>query len=879
MSWSFRIGPRVLCVAVAFGLVAPARLVAQPVEPQADDRPADPQPPAAPAPAGYFLLPVPGGEAVFERLGIHTEERGFALVLFARALHGPIVSNPSGSLAITFTEVFGPLTVKAAAPVLPSDGAPVTLLAPFSDPIWRRMLALDPGADLFTSIVKSRGALLVAAAALETGPGVREWLAREPRLLAQIVREWPGSFAQAAPALSRTERGWLVPGDERAWASLVGAPPARAEEFLRRLLERDEGQLARFFATLSLLSGERRAALVQDAPGEDPATTLGSLYAAARDADAPWPPNGHPFQLSYADLQSVLHALSDLSLDRLPVTAGQWPALVSSQIGSRQDAAALLEREPAAAPLAATVRALLRGTPRERRDHIAMLSMARRIWDGNAPAAAQADLIYALGHYRRFRGLLLMLDRIGVRTPQVWARLVDAARHIDGGSGSERGTRLSLVQAALAIVERSAIVGSIGLEACEAVLLALADEVTSPAAVPVAVRQWLLDSFLPALPPLARPDRYSGATAYESRVLQALGGPPSASGNQVTWEGLDYTVDHSAAEHQRILQIRGQLPTPGLDAALAQSDPKLLIAALMALVYAPALGDPEGAVTLSPDVVQRHDITGVRSMGRDFAWSLAVERSGSGGPWHVAGSLMGLDLALARSALRRLSADEMPPVPTINLNDELTLARTAVALRPRELDDDTHAAIAAALSRGRMRVRAAARDPEAVLRLMAQVAAPVAVRNAVPWTVASFPNATPALFSLRDMVWLGEPGVEPATLARWGVIGDAVDGRLAPRFDPPTPWDRLAGRPDTGVLATQVPDLTLRLAEVTAALGMPAGLIPSLLLYATQDYWHEVEARFSDDWPALVRGAAGLPASRVEDYIAALASQGPLRPR
>ena len=75
------------------------------------------------------------------------------------------------------------------------------------------------------------------------------------------------------------------------------------------------------------------------------------------------------------------------------------------------------------------------------------------------------------------------------------------------------------------------------------------------------------------------------------------------------------------------------------------------------------------------------------------------------------------------------------------------------------------------------------------------------------------------------------------------------------------------------MLATQVPDLTLRLAEVTAALHMPAALIPSLLLYATQDYWHEVEARFADDWPALARGATSLPASRVEDYIAALGQQ------
>ena len=110
-------------------------------------------------------------------------------------------------------------------------------------------------------------------------------------------------------------------------------------------------------------------------------------------------------------------------------------------------------------------------------------------------------------------------------------------------------------------------------------------------------------------------------------------------------------------------------------------------------------------------------------------------------------------------------------------------------------------------------------------------------------------------------------------------MADAVDGRLVTRLGMPVGWDRLAGRPDTGILATEAPDLTLRLAELTADLRVPASLLPALLLYATQDYWHEVEARFPDDWPALVRGALALQPTRVEDYIAALGSGGPLRPR
>ncbi len=50
-------------------------------------------------------------------------------------------------------------------------------------------------------------------------------------------------------------------------------------------------------------------------------------------------------------------------------------------------------------------------------------------------------------------------------------------------------------------------------------------------------------------------------------------------------------------------------------------------------------------------------------------------------------------------------------------------------------------------------------------------------------------------------------------------------------------------------------------------------------MYAAQDYWHDVESRFPDDWPAMTRQALALSPSRVEDYVAALAGGGPLRPR
>ncbi|MEO7133527.1 MAG: hypothetical protein ABI024_04830, partial [Vicinamibacterales bacterium] len=78
---------------------------------------------------------------------------------------------------------------------------------------------------------------------------------------------------------------------------------------------------------------------------------------------------------------------------------------------------------------------------------------------------------------------------------------------------------------------------------------------------------------------------------------------------------------------------------------------------------------------------------------------------------------------------------------------------------------------------------------------------------------------------------------------------------------------------------TQAPDLVLRLAQETARLKLPAQLVPGLLMYAVQDYWHDVDSRFPDDWPAMARQALALSSSRVEDYVAALAGGGPLRPQ
>ncbi len=73
-------------------------------------------------------------------------------------------------------------------------------------------------------------------------------------------------------------------------------------------------------------------------------------------------------------------------------------------------------------------------------------------------------------------------------------------------------------------------------------------------------------------------------------------------------------------------------------------------------------------------------------------------------------------------------------------------------------------------------------------------------------------------------------------------------------------------------------DLHLRLAELFAELRLPAVLMPAVLSAAALDFQEEAQPAYPEDRLALARQASALTRERVEDYVAALALDGPLRP-
>jgi hypothetical protein len=825
---------------------------------------------------GWFDLPVHGGSATLAALGIADDERALTLSVLSRALH-------DREAALTRTPALVPrLMAATTTPAVGADSAAaiVEVPAPLDEATWRDLLGLSAEDDLFARLLTDRAALLLAAGLTATDRSVRTLVGHDRSLLAHLYREGHGGFLLASRALV-VEGGRVVPpGGETGrlvWPTLTGQPLSEPAAFIRALVARDRGRLAWYYDAIAGLDRHRLAAAW---PGPSPAARSEraiALYSAFRDIDGHWRADEQPLRRGLADAWMALY-LPDLAGDRpaSPLPATAWARLFSLDRLDESSAQSLVAADERRLTLPELVRYVAESPPRERRRRFEMFRLAQRAFgDEGSHAAALAA---ALSGYDRFPSLLTALEHMGVTAPETWARTVSAAAFVSDRADHARES-LAVFQAAIALVDRLRHVRTLDAPTADRAVRELADAVLARRDAIGAVGAWIVDALLPLVPPLERPDDWTGRTAYESRLLQALAGRRDAEPPSLEWEGLTYRIDVAGAEHARLQAIRHLVPTPGLDAALANGRPREMAEALTALVYVTALGHADGAAVLGREVATRHDF-GLRSsslMRRLLPWSPPEERQGTG-PWHVAGSLIGLDAGLSRLTLRRVADEHMPAAPTLTLNDLGTLTRTVVGLVPRDLTDAARDAMAAALVRGRQRVRGA-EDVDELVALAREARMSAASRELLPWIAARQPASILGLFSLRDLLWLGGPPLTPSELDRWGVAADGLDGRRGLAMPAPAPWEDFAGRSDAGQITTQVPDVTLRLVEESSRLGLPAALIPALLAYAVEDYWHDVQVRFVDDWPRLVRQAAAIDGSRVEDYVAALVGDGVLRPQ
>jgi hypothetical protein len=303
----------------------------------------------------------------------------------------------------------------------------------------------------------------------------------------------------------------------------------------------------------------------------------------------------------------------------------------------------------------------------------------------------------------------------------------------------------------------------------------------------------------------------------------------------------------------------------------------LLARGLIELVYAIALGQADGAVILAGDAASRHDFgLSLPGFGRLGAWRRPAAGADRLRDWHVTGSLLGLDVALAPMALARLSSRPPATRPSLNDEDRRVLTETVVLMESARLTAADHASMVAALRRGRERL-AGVRSEADLQSIAGALDLPPERRTLLVWAIARSPAA--ARLSPYELLRLGlAEGPRPARLDAWGAAAEPRTGCTCLQLPQSSQAGLLTGRWHTGMMATGFPDLNLRLAEVLAELRMPAALLPSVLAAATWDLVITARSRDFDDRQGLVDFVEALTVDRVEQYLALLTTDGPLVP-
>jgi hypothetical protein len=321
---------------------------------------------------------------------------------------------------------------------------------------------------------------------------------------------------------------------------------------------------------------------------------------------------------------------------------------------------------------------------------------------------------------------------------------------------------------------------------------------------------------------------------------------------------------------------------------LVELSDTVLADVLLSIAYAADVGDPDGTVLLADDVSRRHDF-GFNARESDnrlrLAWAVPRAEVTPGAPWHVSGSLLGLDVGLAQLVLRRLTFERVLEAPRLTSNERDTFAVAVSLMNPFALRDADRDLIADGVAAGQRRLGALRNGGQPAARTAAEsafgaIAEELSMegwrRRSVRWMLVHEPDRVTSMFSLTEVLTLG--GGRVAALNRWGMPMIATEGCVCSRLTPPGRWPTLLGRPPLGLTATAVADVHLHVAIMLREMRLPAAVAKVVLSGAVQDFIDEAKPTDDADWLSLVRAARAATRDRVEDYIAAATAAGPFIP-
>jgi hypothetical protein len=349
----------------------------------------------------------------------------------------------------------------------------------------------------------------------------------------------------------------------------------------------------------------------------------------------------------------------------------------------------------------------------------------------------------------------------------------------------------------------------------------------------------------------------------------AVGVPPGPDPPEALKKDLDeLTKAAKAKDTKRVARLA--------DAIVDLAD-DMLASSLLSFAYAIHVGDPDGTVLLADDVSRRHDFgLGIRDgdVRQKTAWATPREEILPTQPWHVTGSLLGLDIALAPLSLRRVSLEGVLEAPRLIAPEREAFALSVSLMNPYVLRDADRDAIADAIARGTRRVQAM--DTRTVDAIADELSLDGSRRRALRWTVAHDAPRAASMLSLSELLVLG--GAHPDAFASWGPAASGPFGCICTELTTPARWAPMARRPQLGLTASVVADVNLHVAVMLKQLQLPAALARVVAAAAVQDLIDSVKPTDPGDWLTLVRAARSTPRERMEDYVAAATATGPLIP-
>ncbi len=510
-------------------------------------------------------MPLPGGTVALARaLAVDpVPDRGRFIFEITRLVYG----LPEGSRmqADAFLRAVRDVSRRghdSAPDRRPVDVVPVPLSSElWSSAIFHHKVASE---DLVVAIVADRSAALLCHGLAALDDETLAFFADHPALLTRIYERSAPLFAAFSDGLQVRGDRIVLPGGDAAeplWEALLLEKTTRPDRFLQQLFELNDGRLAFLYDVIAQLDPARRAfALGVWMP--DPAVRFDRFKELAHGFTSlhEWHVRAQPFGRVSHDPAMIFWRVS-VAADGSPLEPSSR-ALWQRAFGSDDSPEDSIQTDTEPFDAAWLMSAIASADVRVRAERLDQLGFGARVFSAMGQSAAERrDVLMAVRGVARCRTLMLTLERIGIRSPALYAAAARRAERLTAFDG-RRGFELQAqFQGALALVAGMVRVRTIDSVRAAALITQLTALPFEQGRFSGAVAAFVRDDLVAATAP---------AASLELQVLRALSGPASAepANRPIAWEGEAYRLDLGAAEFRRLQRVRDMQDGVPLDVAI-----------------------------------------------------------------------------------------------------------------------------------------------------------------------------------------------------------------------------------------------------------------------------------------------------------------------